>query len=140
MVALSVAAYVMLDQVSVGMTAATRDKLRLPPVLLCVLSWPVAAATAVICSIRSLFFKARGGAARDLASPLVTAVFCGLLFLGSTLATSISRCSFPKTPDPFGDGIARFRVEPAPPMGATMKTKAGTSQSHGRNFVNRTTP
>ena len=50
-VALSVAAYVMLDQISVGMSAAARDKMRLPPVLLCGLAWPVAASTAVICLI-----------------------------------------------------------------------------------------
>lgn len=160
-VALSVAAYVMLDQISVGMSVATRDKLRLPPVLLCALSWPVAASTAVICLIRALVRKARGGATRDLASPLVTAVFCGLSFPvwllammmilqtaswtitrdvhGSILAASISRGTFPETPDPLGDRIARYRVEPASPMGATMKTKAGTGQSRGRNSVNHTT-
>ena len=41
-------------------------------------------------------FQGQRGAARELASPLVTAVFCGLLFRGSTLAASFSRCSFPR--------------------------------------------
>ena len=50
-----------------------------------------------------------------------------------SLVASISRCTSPGTPDPFGHWVARYRVEPASPMGATMKTQVGTGQSHGQN-------
>jgi hypothetical protein len=75
-----------LSQNGAVMSGADRDKVLITPVILFVLSWPAAAAISVICLVRALVIKARGGASGNIASPLFGALVCGLLFLFWCLA------------------------------------------------------